>query len=117
MNNSQPKQYEPADLVMFIDSEVTAGPTTIFNISLLGKTASEIFGQANEALYRQYNGWEKVYDEAAEEFEKIAGFRPEELYDAMAKLRESKGLSPWVDRQRKPLVEGLNRIRFKTKEG
>lgn len=113
MSSSVTKTYKPADLIKFldIDSEfagIIECPTVVFNIGFLGKEANGIFGQTNEELYRKNSGWKKRFDEAAEKFEKIAGFRPEAVYQAEVELREAKGLPRLVDRQREPLLEGLN---------
>ncbi len=123
MNGSVQKTYKPEDLIMFLDTDskfarIIDCPAVIFNIGLLGKEANGIFAQANEALYRKDSGWENRFEEAAKRFEKIAGFRPEAVYQAEAELHEAKGLSGPVDSQRKPLLEGLNLSPvLRTKEG
>ena len=121
MDNSQ-RKYQPADLIRFLDSDsefakVIKCPTTVYNIELIGREAAGLFGQVKEELYRKDPGWKDRFEVAAVKFAKIAGFRPEAVYQAQAELHQSKGLSQLVDRQRKPLLEGLNSSPFsKAKE-
>lgn len=123
MNSSVQQIYKPEDLIKFLDTDsefagIVDCPTVIFNIGLLGKDADGIFAQANEEIYRKDSGWEKRFEEAAKRFKRIAGFRPEAVFQAEAELCEAKGLPGPIDRQRKPLLEGLNLSPvLRTKEG
>lgn len=110
------QKYRPVDLIRFLDSDsefagVIECPNTIYNIGLIGKEADGLFAQANEIFHSQDLGCKERYEEVAAEFERIAGFRPEAVYEAEEELRKIKGLGPSVDIRGRPIIEGLNTIR------